>query len=286
MGWINVSNQDSTQQKNIYRPAPPRLVQVKRIVDITPGMRSITFTSDDLDNYPSHTGGAHLKIFLPVEGQTKPTIPTLTDKGPSWPENQPRAIVRTYSVRAIRPELKELDIEFAVHEDAGPAINFALNAKVGDYIGITNPGGPDPLLAPASHYYMAADPSSLPALMALIETMSPEVQGKAVIRIENESDRQIIDAPQGLEIVWLVGSVETQTQPLIDEFISWSLPKEDVAFWIAGEDKIIRALRRYIRRDKGYERGQIYAIPYWRFGFNEEGYHAERHHVMDNEDVS
>ena len=51
-------------------------------------------------------------------------------------------------MRAIRPELKELDIEFAVHEDAGPAINFALNAKVGDYIGITNPGGPDPLLAP------------------------------------------------------------------------------------------------------------------------------------------
>ena len=59
-----------------------------------------------------------------------------------------------------------------------------------------------------------------------------------------------------------------------------------MAFWIAGEDKIIRALRRYIRRDKGYERGQIYAIPYCRFGFNEEGYHAERHHVMDNEDVS
>lgn len=48
-------------------------------------------------------------------------------------------------MRAIRPELKELDIEFAVHEDAGPAINFALNAKVGDYIGITNPGGPDPI---------------------------------------------------------------------------------------------------------------------------------------------
>ena len=84
------SNQDSTQQKNIYRPAPPRLVQVKRIVDITPGMRSITFTSDDLDNYPSHTG-AHLKIFLPVEGQTKPTIPTLTTKALVGPKtNQER----------------------------------------------------------------------------------------------------------------------------------------------------------------------------------------------------
>lgn len=274
------------EEKNIYRPAPPRLIQVKRITDITPGMRCITFTSDDLVNYPNHTAGAHLKIFLPVKGQVKPTLPAFSEKGPSWPENEPKAIVRTYTVRAIRPELKEIDIEFAVHEEAGPAINFALNANIGDYIGITNPGGPDPLLAPASHYYMAADPSALPALMALIETMKPDVQGKVIIRIEHETDKQNINAPENLEIIWLVGTVEEQTDHLINQFISWELPTEDVAFWIAGEDKIIRALRRYIRRDKGYERSQIYAIPYWRFGFDEEGYHKERHHVMDNEDIN
>lgn len=281
-----MSNKDTPKEKNIYRPAPPRLIQVKRITDVTPGMRCITFTNDDLDTYPENTEGAHLKIFLPVEGQTKPTMPAFSEKGPVWPENEPRAIVRTYSVRAIRPAQKELDIEFAVHEDAGPAINFAMNAKIGDYIGVTNPGGPDPLLAPASHYYMAGDPSSLPALMALIETMAPDVQGKVIIRVENESDCQAIRAPKNLDIIWLIGSVEEQTQNLINKFMSWPLPSNDVAFWIAGEDRIIRALRRYIRRDKGYERSQIYAIPYWRFGYNEEGYHDERHHVMDNEDVS
>lgn len=276
----------STPEKNIYKPAPPRLVQVKHITDVTPGMRCITFTSDDLDTYPADTAGAHLKIFLPLQGQVKPTVPGFSEKGPKWPEGEPRSIVRTYSVRAIRPEQKELDIEFAIHDDAGPAIHFALNAKQGDYIGITNPGGPDPLLAPASHYYMAADPSSLPALMALIETMSPNVQGKVVIRVEDETHRQEIKHPSGLEIIWLMGSVEEQTQNLINEFMSWELPAEDVAFWIAGEDKIIRALRRHIRRDNGYDRSLIYAIPYWRFGYDEEGYHAERHHVMDNEDVS
>lgn len=281
-----MSNKETPKEKNIYRPAPPRLIQVKRITDVTPGMRSITFTSDDLHTYPDNTGGAHLKIFLPVEGQIKPTIPSFSEKGPVWPENEPRAIVRTYSVRAIRPEQKEIYIEFAVHEDAGPAINFAMNAKVGDYIGITNPGGPDPLIAPASHYYMAADPSSLPALMALVETMKADVQGKVVIRVEHNSDKQQINAPKNLEIIWLIGSVEEQTDNLINEFMSWTLSKENAAFWIAGEDKIIRALRRYIRRDKGYDRSQIYAIPYWRFGYDEEGYHAERHHVMDNEDVS
>lgn len=101
-----MSNKETPKEKNIYRPAPPRLIQVKRITDITPGMRSITFTSDDLHTYPDNTGGAHLKIFLPVKGQIKPTIPSFSEKGPVWPENEPRAIVRTYSVRAIRPEQK------------------------------------------------------------------------------------------------------------------------------------------------------------------------------------
>lgn len=43
-------------------------------------MRCITFTSDDLDTYPADTAGAHLKIFLPLEGQTKPTVPSFLKK--------------------------------------------------------------------------------------------------------------------------------------------------------------------------------------------------------------
>ncbi|WP_272659929.1 SIP domain-containing protein, partial [Providencia sp. PROV112] len=50
------------------------------------------------------------------------------------------------------------------------------------------------------------------------------------------------------------------------------------------EDQIIRDLRRYIRREKGFGRDDIYAIPYWRYGYDEEGYHHERHAVMDNPD--
>ena len=93
-----VSNPKISQEKNIYKPAPPRLVQVKRITDVTPGMRCITFTSDDLDTYPADTAGAHLKIFLPLEGQVKPTVPGFSEKGPTWPEGEPRSIVRTVFV--------------------------------------------------------------------------------------------------------------------------------------------------------------------------------------------
>ena len=273
-----------TPEKNIYRPAPPQLIQVKSVSDISPAIRCITFTGDRLVDYPTHCEGGHLKIFLSLDPNEQPTVPTLGPKGPVWPEGKTRAIVRTYTVRAIRPELGEIDIEFAMHDGVeGPAYLFARNAQPGHWLGISNPGGPDPLLPEASNYFMAGDPSSLPAIAALLEKMQPTAQGKVVIRVDNETDIQTLRAPAEVEIIWVCGDVSA-TDQLVNHFKSWSLPETDVSFWIAGEDQIIKELRRYIRRDKGYDRQQIYAIPYWRHGYDEEGYHQMRHDVMDNPD--
>lgn len=69
-----------------------------------------------------------------------------------------RPIVRTYSIRAVRPEQAEVDIEFAIHDHQGPAVDFARQAKAGDKIGISNPGGPKPMLPQADFYSLAGDP--------------------------------------------------------------------------------------------------------------------------------
>lgn len=55
-------------------------------------------------------------------------------------------------------------------------------------------------------------------------------------------------------------------------------------FWLAGEDRIVVQLRRYVRRELKVERNQLYAMPYWCEGLNEEDYHQKRHDVMDNPD--
>ncbi|KOY60835.1 FAD-binding protein [Photorhabdus heterorhabditis] len=268
------------EEKNIYRPAPPRLVQVKNIFDVTPNMRRITFESECLDSYPTECEGGLLKIFLPLPGQTKPILPTLSPDGPVWPADEFRPITRAYSVRALRTEQKEIDIEFALHHGGGPAVEFAYRAKIGDWIGITNPGGPDPLLPTVSHYYMAGDPSALPAIAALLETINnPDATGQVIIRVESELDIQDLKKPEGISIHWAVGNVKV-TNDIVSEFKSWSLPTEDVTFWLAGEDKLVKELRRYVRREKGYERHQLCAIPYWRYGFNEDGYHDLRDEVM------
>ncbi|APC11691.1 MULTISPECIES: siderophore-interacting protein [Providencia] len=271
-------------EKNIYRPAPPQLIQVKSIRDVSPSIRCITFTGEKLSAYPTGCEGGHLKIFLAPDLKSQPALPVLTEKGRSWPENEPHPFVRTYSVRAIRPEIKEIDIEFAMHDGVtGPAYLFARDAKPGNWMGITNPGGPDPLLPIRKHYFMAGDSSSLPAIAALLEKMPKDAQGKVVLRLDSQEDIRELEKPQHVEIIWICGDI-TKTDALISTFKSWDIPTSDTAFWIAGEDQIIRDLRRFIRREKGFGREDIYAIPYWRHGYDEEGYHHERHAVMDNPD--
>lgn len=273
-----------SREKNIYRPAPPRLIQVKSFTDVTPHLRRITFTADSLDTYPADCEGAHLKLFIAKDAPNPPALPVLSDKGPVWPEDKPRPVARTYTVRAVRPERKEIDIEFAMHDDAGPAVDFARNAKPGDYIGITNPGGPDPLLPVAKYYYMAADLTALPAVSALLEKMPAEAQGNVVIRIDHTDDQQMLNKPAGINLHWITGGTE-KTAEITALFKSW--PVADVTectFWIAGEDAMVRDLRRYVRRELNGEHSQMYAIPYWRFGYDEEGYHRQRHDVMDADD--
>ncbi|WP_277850592.1 siderophore-interacting protein [Moellerella wisconsensis] len=269
---------------NRQRPIPPQLIHVKSIIDISPAIRRITFHGENLDTYPANCAGAHLKIFLSADATIPPLLPVLGPKGPSWPEDQPRPKVRTYTVRAIRPAEKEIDIEFAMHEGMeGPAYQFARDADIGHWLGISRPGGAEPLLSPASHYFMAGDASSLPAIAALLENMPENAQGKVILRVDNQADIYSLQAPEQVEIVWICGDIST-TEQLINCFKTWTLPTEDIVFWFAGEEQIIKPLRRYIRHDKGYDRQHIHAVPYWRHGYNEEGYHQMRHDVMDSAD--
>ncbi|HEF8774375.1 TPA: siderophore-interacting protein [Providencia stuartii] len=275
---------EKTAEKNIYRPAPPQIIQVKSITDISPSIRSITFTGERLSDYPTQCEGGHLKIFLAPDLKSEPALPVLTKDGRSWPEDKPRPFVRTYTVRAIRPEIKEIDIEFAMHDGVtGPAYLFARDAQPGHWMGITNPGGPDPLLPQTQHYFMAGDSSSLPAIAALLEKMPANATGQVVLRLDSPDDVRDLRKPAGIDVTWICGDI-SKTAELISTFKSWDIPTEDASFWIAGEDQIIRDLRRYIRREKGFGRENIYAIPYWRYGYDEEGYHHERHNVMDNPD--
>lgn len=79
-------------------PIKRRRLTVKAVTDLTPSLRRITLTGDDLIDFNSPGADDHVKLFLPA------------------PEGE-ELVGRDYTPRHFRPEALELDLDFVLHEE-------------------------------------------------------------------------------------------------------------------------------------------------------------------------
>ncbi|WP_437517318.1 siderophore-interacting protein [Sorangium sp. So ce1099] len=264
---------------------PPRLLEVLRATQISPHLRRITLGGEALAGFPAGAGGAHIKVFLPREGQASPELPSLGPDGPIWPPAPRRPITRTYSVRRYDARAGELDVDFVLHGDDGPASRWARRAAPGGRIGVAGPSGPDPMLGPADWYLLAGDLAALPAIGALLEALPATARGHAVVAVPDEADVQRLEHPPQVALTWLPLGGKHAPSPELEEAVrTLTWPSGRVFAWIAGESASVRALRDHLRSERGLGRDAIYAVPYWRASRSEEAYHEERHRFMDELD--
>ncbi|PJG57853.1 siderophore-interacting protein [Aeromonas cavernicola] len=259
----------------------PRLVTVKTAVQLSPHLRRLCFSGSELADYPVTCGGAHIKVMLAQPYQSEPVLPVMTASGPRWANPEDKPIIRTYSIRAVRPETQELEIDFVIHGDSGPASAFAVHAKPGDKVILSGPGGPHPMLPLADHYLLVGDLTALPAITAMCEVMPTNARGEIAIVVPDKADAQPISLPIGVRCQWFVG--EPAASGLLDHVLSLPLSRDGGFFWLGGEEALVLPLRRYLRSTLEVDRQSLYAVPYWRRGKSEEAYHQTRHEVMDNE---
>src|SRR5215472_2988093 len=75
------------------RRKPPKRVEVVSVSTIAPRLVSVLVTGDDLDGFAEAAPTAHLKVFLPADGQDEPNLPEFAPEGaPAGPA----PTVRTY----------------------------------------------------------------------------------------------------------------------------------------------------------------------------------------------
>lgn len=256
---------------------PPRLLTVVKTERLSAVMQRLTFGGESLKGFPTDQNGAHIKLFFRKKHQEKLVLPTLSANGVVWPEAHQRPIARTYSVRRYCPDSQTLQVDFVLHGHDSPASGWAAKAKPGDTIGLAGPGGPDPLLAPAEQHLLTGDLSALPAICALTEQLPESAQGHVLIDIENDNHRLPIHAPKGISVHWVL---RTHPNALLDAVKALFLGKNLSAF-IAGENASVVAIRDHLRSKYGLKKRELYAIPYWHRGQDEETYHQERHRIMD-----
>ncbi len=220
-----------------------RTLRVVRRTQLSPGLVRLTFTSDDLGNFVSLGFDDHIKLF--VSGRFG--IPAMRDYTP-----------RRYDAAA-----RELDIEFALHDPAGPATAWARSAEIGSTLGIGGPRGSFIIEDSFDWYVLAGDETALPAIARRLGELRPGVPVHVFIEIENPAEEIPLASATDLRLHWIHRSAGATLEAAIRQS---ALPPGEGYVWIAAEEAIAKSLRRVFVDDLRHPAAAIRAAAYWRRG--------------------
>ncbi|MFB7276046.1 siderophore-interacting protein [Streptomyces hydrogenans] len=256
-------------------------LQVDRTRRLGPSLVRVTFTGEDLKGFAAGGRDQSLSLFLPHPGQEAPVLPPLDDPDMyailgAWramPDDV-RAVMRSYTVRAQRAEPQEVDIDFAVHEDGGPACRWAQHAKPGDRVVVLGPAVADNtgvrfrLPEGADSVLIWADETALPAASAILEWLPAETRARVFLEVPYSGDRMELSTEADATVTWLVREEGAPSGP--EAIAGAELPGESPYVWIAGESGAVKALRRHFVRERGLDRRRVTFVGYWRKGLSED----------------
>lgn len=206
----------------VYRFFRATLARSERL---SPSFLRLTFTGPDLDTF-GH-GGADQRFKLLIAQPACPVDDLLAVSGPDWYAAwcampiETRPDMRTYTVRAFRPEVAELDVDVVLHgigpdgvvgEHAGPAAAWAARAVPGDELLLLGPDRPGTgrmwgvEWAPpveADTLFLAGDETAVPAIAAILEKMPDDRRVVAVLEVPEAADFLPLRLPAGADVRWL-----------------------------------------------------------------------------------
>lgn len=229
-----------------------RSLKVISVEDISPHYRRITLGGEELVGFPPDETGGYIKLLF-HNAQI----------------NQP--LMRTYTIRATRLDKLEIDVDFVLHEDGGPASIWAEWVLPGVSIDVGGPG-PKKLVDPTADWFLfAGDMTALPAISVNLEQLSDQARGYAVLEVPSETDMVPLAKPDGIEIRWIVNPKPGQNPDLLADAVKalgWQSGTPGI--WTACEFKSMKLLRKYYMKERGIERKQFYISSYWKHGVSED----------------
>jgi NADPH-dependent ferric siderophore reductase len=231
---------------------------------IAPRLVSVLVTGDDLDGFADAAPTAHLKVFLPAEGQDAPNLPEFTPEGADPAAAGPPPAVRTYTPRRYDPATKILEIQFLLHGE-GPASEWAQRAKPGDKLAVAGPGGRFSLEPVADHWWLAADESAIPAVGTLLAALPGTTTVDVHIEVDGPEDEIVLTGSAKATITWHHRRAGAYGEELIAAAREATVA-DGARIWVACEAAAMRDIRRYFIRERGIPVAQLVTRGYWRTG--------------------
>jgi NADPH-dependent ferric siderophore reductase len=235
---------------------------VVEVSDLAPGMRRVVLGGGGLAGYgTTGVGDEYVRLVLPAAGATAPLLPAVAGDDLDY-SSIDLATMRTYTVRAFEPDPARVTIDVVLH-DGGVAAGWARAARPGDLVGINTPGAiydPPPGL---EWQVLVADRAGLPAASRLLGSAPPGVRTRAVLEVPGPGHRPPLDVPPGVEITWVYGGNGHGPSRLEDVVRALPRPGGAGYVWVAGETRVLRGVRKYLRRELGLPATAYKALGYW-----------------------
>lgn len=210
-------------------------VQVVRTARVSPSMVRVTFGGEDLADFADAGWDTRIKLVLPLPDSGLRHVPD----GPQWyaqwralPQQQ-RNPIRTYTVRAVRAEQREVDVDMLSHGDSGPATRWLQTARPGNPVVVIGPnarytagpwGGTEFCLDPAAaqDLLLVGDETALPAIAAIVESLPADATGQVYLEAEVQDQCYPLRPPAGVEVTWVVRTEpERPGAALVDAVQGW-----------------------------------------------------------------
>lgn len=249
------------------RLAQFREMRVVEIHDLTPHMRRIRLSGDNLVRFADFEG-MHVRVLFPTAQVPEPLWPEAGPNGlPVWPAEERRAPARVYTIRRLDVAAGLMDIDFVMHGDESIGSGWAASARPGNMVGIMGPLGRP--VRKAEWLVLGADETGLPALGRILESLPADTKGFAFIEVAGREEEQSIAHPPGFEVQWIHrnGTAPGEHRRLAEAVCAVERPASMKCFsWFAAEADAAKTVREFWRGKLGLGRNETLAAAYWRRG--------------------
>lgn len=192
---------------------------LRRKQTLSPHMMRVTLAGPMVTEMATWAPDQRVKLFFPAEDGSPARL--AHDDGwyaryRSMPAAQ-RPAMRTYTIRHLRAEQGEVDIDFVLHGETGPASRWAIRAVPGASIQITAPdrrfsaqdAGGFEWKPPQSlkQLLLVADGTALPAALGILDELAAQNEPpvtQAYFEVDSLDDALPVPDWPGLSVQWLI----------------------------------------------------------------------------------